>query len=203
LPISGDYVVRVEAKGFKTLDVTIPVEVGVTAAGNFKLPLGEAGQVVEVQASDLQVNTEQATVQGVIDPEQIENLPINGRNFLDLAQLEPGIQVQDGSGFDPTKHGFESVSIGGRAGRTARIMVDGVDISDENVGTTTQDVPATAIQEFSIAQSSLDLSSSLTSSGEVSVTTKSGTNGLHGEGFYGFRDQRLGFAAFPGGVTPP
>ncbi len=201
--IPGDYKVRVEAKGFRTSELPVTVEVGAVATGNIKLEVGETSQVVEVQSSTVQVNTEQATVQGVITPEQIENLPINGRNFLDLAQLEPGIQIQDGASFDPTKNGFESISIGGRAGRTARIMVDGVDVSDENVGTTTQDVPASAIQEFSIAQSSLDLSSSLTSSGTVAVTTKSGGNGIHGEGFYGFRDQAVGFAAFPGGQTPP
>jgi len=107
--------------------VTIPIEVGVTASGNFKLQLGETGQVIEVQASELQVNTEQASVQGVLDPQQIENLPINGRNFLDLAQLEPGVQIQDGGNFDPTKKGFSSISFGGRFGRTARIEVDGVD----------------------------------------------------------------------------
>lgn len=125
--IPGDYTVQVEAAGFKTMAVTIPIEVGVTASGNFKLQLGETGQVIEVQASELQVNTEQASVQGVLDPQQIENLPINGRNFLDLAQLEPGVQIQDGGNFDPTKKGFSSISFGGRFGRTARIEVDGVD----------------------------------------------------------------------------
>ena len=201
--IPGDYKVRVEDKGFRTSELPVTVEVGAISSGNIKLEVGQTSQVVEVQGTTVAVNTEQATVQGVVTPEQIENLPLNGRNFLDLAQLEPGIQVQDGAGFDPTKNGFASISIGGRAGRTARIMVDGIDVSDENVGTTTQDIPSSAIQEFSIAQSSLDLSSSLTSSGTVGVTTKSGSNGLHGEGFYGFRDQRVGFAAFPGGVTPP
>jgi hypothetical protein len=201
--IPGEYQLRVEAQGFHTAELAVTVQVGRASSGNIALSLGEASQVIEVQTSDVQVNTEQATVQGTVTPEQIENLPINGRNFLDLAQLEPGIQIQDGAGFDPTKNGFESISIGGRAGRTARIMVDGVDISDENVGTTTQDIPASAIQEFSIAQSSLDLSSSLTSSGTVNVTTKSGSNSFHGEGFYGFRDKRAGFAAFPGGQTPP
>ncbi len=201
--VPGEYQVRVEAKGFRTSELSLTVQLGTVSSGSIRLEVGQETQVVEVQASEVQINTEQATVQGVVTPEQIENLPINGRNFLDLAQLEPGIQIQDGAGFDPTKNGFESISIGGRAGRTARIMIDGVDVSDENVGTTTQDIPASAIQEFSIAQSSLDLSSSLTSSGTVDVTTKSGTNTLHGQGFYGFRDQRVGFAAFPGGATPP
>src|SRR6202020_1678183 len=141
----GDCSVDGEGEGFKTLDATVPVQVGVTASGNFKLQLGDASQIVEVQGSELQVNTEQATVQGVLNTEQIENLPINGRNFLDLAQLEPGVQIQDGGNFDPTKNGFSSISFGGRFGRTARVEVDGVDISDETVGTVTQNIPQGAI----------------------------------------------------------
>jgi hypothetical protein len=198
----GEYTVRVEGQGFKTAQLSVVVEVNTTASANMKLALGESSQVIEVQASALAVNTEQATVQGVLTAQQIENLPINGRNFLDLAQLEPGVQIQDGGTFDPTKNGFSSVSFGGRFGRTARIEVDGVDISDENVGTTTQNLPMGAIQESSLQQSSLDLSTELTSSGSVNVTTKSGTDGLHGEGFYYFRDQSLN-ANLPGASHNP
>ena len=99
---------------------------------------------------------------------------MNGRNFLDLAQLEPGVQIQDGTNFDPTKAGYESISFGGRFGRTARIQVDGVDMSDETVGTTTGGLPQSAIQEFQLAQSTMDLSNDLSSSGVVNVSTRSG-----------------------------
>jgi len=186
-----NYLVHVEAQGFKAYEQPVLVQVGVTSAVNAKLQVGQSTQVVEVQESGVQVNTEQATVQGVVTKEQIENLPINGRNFLDLAQLEPGVQIQDGGNFDPTKNGFSSISFGGRFGRTARIEVDGLDISDETVGTTTQNIPESAIQEFQLQQSSLDLSTELTSSGSVNVTTRSGTNTYHGEGYYLFRDQSL------------
>ena len=198
----GSYVVRVESGGFKSSELPLVVQVGVTMAGSVKLQVGQANQVVEVQASDIQVNTEQATVQGVLSAQQIDNLPINGRNFLDLAQLEPGVQIQDGGNFDPTKNGFSSISFGGRFGRTARIEVDGLDISDETVGTTTQNIPEGAIQEFQLQQSSLDLSTELTSSGSVNVTTKSGTNSYHGDGYYYFRDQSLN-ANLPGATDNP
>jgi len=198
----GDYNVRVMVKGFKTAELKVTVQVNVTASGSIRLTVGEGTQVVEVKAGDIVVNTEQATVQGVLTADQIETLPINGRNFLDLAQLEPGVQIQDGGTFDPTKNGFSSVSFGGRFGRTARIEVDGVDISDETVGTTTANIPLGAIQESALQQSSLDLSTELTSSGSVNITTKSGTNKLHGDGFYDFRDQRLN-AALPGGTKNP
>ncbi len=197
--IPGNYKVRVSAKGFRTNETALTVLVGNTANGNVKMEIGQESQVVEVQASMVTVNTEQATVQGVLNAEQIENLPVNGRNFLDLAQLEPGVQIQDGQTFDPTKAGYSSISFGGRFGRTARIEVDGVDVSDETVGTTTTDIPASGIQEFQLSQSSLDLSNELTSSGAVNVTTRSGTNAIHGEAFGLFRDSSLA-AALP---TPP
>ncbi len=184
----GTYVVRVEASGFKAVEKTITVQVGVVSSGSVSLELGSSSTVVTVEASAIQINMEQATVQGVMTTDQIEQLPIGGRNFLDLAQLEPGVQIQDGGNFDPTKNGFSSISFGGRFGRTARIEVDGVDISDETVGTTTQNVPASAIQEFQVGQSSLDLSTELTSSGSVNVVTRSGSNDLHGEAFFYGRD---------------
>src|SRR5208337_3189860 len=194
----GTYKVQVSAKGFSSVNETIAVEVGNTSTANIKLQIGQESQVIEVQASGVAVNTEQAEVQGILNSDQIENLPVNGRNFLDLAQLEPGVQIQDGQNFDPTKAGYSSISFGGRFGRTARIDVDGVDISDETVGTTTADIPASAIDEFQIGQSSLDLSNDLTSSGAVNVTTKAGTNTLHGEAFGFIRDHSFA-ASSPGG----
>src|SRR6266481_6126654 len=193
----AQYEVRVESKGFKTQTQTVTVQLNTTSTVNAKLAVGESTQVVEVQASDVAVNTEQATVQGILTAQQIENMPINGRNFLDLAQLEPGVQIQDGGNFDPTKNGFSSISFGGRFGRTARIEVDGVDISDETVGTTTQNLPASAISEFQVSQSSLDLSTELTSSGAVNVVTRSGSNKWHGEAFGLFRDHTLAAKSAP------
>jgi hypothetical protein len=195
--VPGIYKIRIEYKGFKTAELTLDVKVDTTANGSIKLEVGQEGTVVEVQSSEVQVNTEQAEIQGVLNADQIENLPVNGRNFLDLAQLEPGVQIQDGVNFDPTKVGYSSISFGGRFGRTARINVDGVDVSDETVGTTTEDIPASGIQEFALAQSSMDLSNDLTSSGAVNVTTKSGTNVYHGEAYGAFRDSSVGSAALP------
>jgi hypothetical protein len=195
--VPGNYKVQVSAKGFSSVSQNITVQVGNTASFNPKLQIGQESQIIEVQGSEVQVNTEQATVQGVLTASQIESLPVNGRNFLDLAQLEPGVQIQDGTNFDPTKVGYSSISFGGRFGRTARIEVDGVDVSDETVGTTTQDIPASAIQEFQLSQSKLDLSNELTSSGAVNVTTKSGTNAYHGEAFGYFRDHSAIAASLP------
>jgi hypothetical protein len=199
--VPGEYIVRAEAAGFKTVEEGVVVKVGVVSSVNLSLQVGAANTVVTVAEQSVTVNTEQASVQGVLSKDQIENLPVNGRNFLDLAQLEPGVQIQDGADFDPTKVGFSSISVGGRFGRTARIEVDGVDVSDETVGTTTENIPASAIDEFQISQSTLDLSNELTSSGAVNVTTRSGSNNFHGEGFALFRDSSFS-AALPGPPSP-
>ncbi len=183
----GDYVVRVDAAGFKAVEIPVTVQVGNIAAESVTLEIGSENTVITVEGTAISVNTEQATIQGVVTTDQIQNLPINGRNFLDLAQLEPGVQIQDGGDFDPTKKGFSSISFGGRFGRTARIEVDGLDISDETVGTTTQNIPVNSIKEFQVSQSNLDLATELTSSGTVNITTQSGTNAIHGEGFFAYR----------------
>ena len=181
------------------MSATYIVQINQVSSATIKLELGASSTVIEVSGQNVAVNTDQAQVSGTLTTQQIENLPVNGRNFLDLAQLEPGVQIQDGGNFDPTKIGFSSISFGGRFGRSARIAVDGVDVSDENVGTTTTAIPASAIAEFQLAQSSLDLSNDLTSSGAVNVATKSGTNAIHGEAFGLFRDDSQA-AAYPGGA---
>jgi len=201
--IPGHYTVVVSHTGFATTQTQATVQIGNVTNGNLTVKVGATTTVVEVEASGVRVDTQQSEVQGVLTTEQIENLPINGRNFLDLAQLEPGVQLQDGQDFDPTKAGYTSVSFNGIYGRNARLSLDGQDISDETVGTTVLNVTQGSIEEFQVGRSGLDLSNEITSSGSVIVSTKSGTNGYHGTAFYDFRDERAGFANGPGGVPNP
>jgi hypothetical protein len=189
----GDYRISVQHEGFKTASTVVTIRVGVVANLVLRLELGAIATEVMVQAEAVTVDTTKSTVQGVVTSSLIDNLPLNGRNFLDLAQLAPGVQVVDGGLFDPTKNQMTGVSVGGRSGRSTRIQVDGVDITDETVGTTVMNLTNESVQEFGIQQSSLDVSTDLTSSGAVNILTKSGTNSLHGSGFGFFR--RSEFAA--------
>ena len=192
----GSYSVLVEAKGFNATHLALVVRVGNTSTATVRMQPGPAGPVIEAQGGTA-VNIEQPTVQNVLDGERVETRPINGRNFLDLGQLEPGIQLQDGGVFGPTKNGLSTISLLGQFGRSENFDVDGVDISDEIVGATTQNIPASAIQEFQISQSLLDLSTGLTSSGALNVITRSGSDEIHGEAFGVFRGDE-GAAALPG-----
>lgn len=198
--LPGDYTVHVEVKGFASIDFPVHVIVGNTSSSNIRLQQNGAKVTRKNRAGRL--NAAQPTVQGVITSQQLDDLPLNGRNFLDLAQLEPGVQILDAASLDPTKSGLFAVSIAGQSGRITRTLLDGIDITDERVGSVTQNVSPSSIREFQVAQSSLDLSSAMTSSGTVNAITRAGTNSYHGGGFYGFRDQDLGFAAFPGGQSP-
>src|SRR6185437_10990523 len=199
----GNYVLTVEHEGFKTVSTTVTILVGVTSSIPLKLEVGSASTEIEVQGNAITVDTSKSTVQGVIGTKEIDSLPLNGRNFLDLAQLAPGVQIVDGGQFDPTKNQMVGVSIGGRGGRVTRIQADGVDITDETVGTTVMNLTNESIQEFGIAQSSMDVSTDLTSSGAVNIITRSGTNAMHGSGFGLFRRSDFAASTAPLGLINP
>ena len=180
----GEYQLRLEHEGFRTINADFTIRIGATTSLEFKMELGSVSSSVVVEVNSITVDIDKSTVQGVIQAQQIDELPLNGRNFLDLAQQAPGVQVVDGGTFDPTKNQFTGVSVGGRSGRSTRIQVDGVDITDETVGTTVMNLSNESIQEFGIAQSSLDVSTDLTSTGAVNIISKSGGNSIHGSGHY-------------------
>lgn len=192
--VPGTYTVTVSAPSFSGLADTKVVHTGTATSGDEKLTVGSKDQIITVTAGSLQVNTDQVGVAGIVTREQIEDLPINGRNILDVAQIQPGVILQSGQTFDPTKSGYSAISVNGVNGRTTRILVDGQDISDETVGTTLFNVPSGAVDEFQLNRSTQDVSGSVTSTGQVLISTQSGTNKFHGNGFYNFQDYRAGFA---------
>ena len=197
----AQYVVRIESAGFKTAEISIIVHLNNISTANVKLEAGPASPVVQLPTpSEPAVNREQSTIQALFTAYQINNFPVDGRNIFDLAALAPSIQALDAGSLYPSKNGFSSVSFDGPWGRATRFEVDGVDVSDEKVGTTTQNIPLGAIQELSPQQSLPDISGELAATGSVNIATKSGSNDLHGDGFYLFRDQS--FAAYlPGHFT--
>jgi len=184
----GRYSERVEAKGFHTVQLTVQVHAGNTETANVKL-LPQAAPpppIVAVPEGAL-VNEQQAGVQNVTSEDELHKLPINGRNLFDLAQLDPGVQVQDGGVLDPTKNGVAAISVLSHFGRSIRISEDGGDVNDEIVGATTQNVSPGVVQEFQVAQSLLNLSTGPASAGAVNLITRSGGDKVHGDLFGLFR----------------
>jgi hypothetical protein len=198
----GRYTITVEAAGFDREVLKTVVVVGTVSSGNVRLKIGAGTTVIEVDASALQINTDQVGVAGIVSTQQLETLPVNGRNVLDAAQLQPGVLLQSGESFDPTKAGYSALSVGGVGGRTTRILLDGQDITDETVGTTIYNVPEGAVGDMQLNRSTQDVSGEVTSTGQVLAVTKAGTNQLHGNAFYNFQDDRAGFANLLGAPAP-
>lgn len=193
----GIYEVRAAGANFKqSVNDKIQVQVGQTSSSDFTLEIGGAAEEVTVTGtSEAQIERTDNTVSGVINTTQIENLPLNGRNFLDLAQLQPGTEKVDGGSFDPTKANFTGVSVGGQAGRSTQITVDGGSVVDNVVGTTVQNFSQEIVQEFQIGLSNYSLATGASGSGSVNIVSRSGTNKFRGNAFGYFRDDK--FAAFP------
>ena len=193
----GNYEVKATATNFKQSVIeSVAVQVGQIAAADVSLEVGGTSEVVTVTPdSEAQIERSDNTVSGVVGTRQIENLPLNGRNFLDLAQLQPGTEKVDGGSFDPTKANFTGISIGGQAGRSTQISVDGGSVVDNVVGTTVQNFSQEIIQEFQVGLSNFALSTGASASGSINVVSRSGGNEFHGNAFVYARDDS--FAAFP------
>jgi hypothetical protein len=192
------YEVRASVPNFKTsVARDIAVAVGANLALDFKLEVGGANEEVTIIGSgEAQIDRVDNTVSGVVGTQQVQNLPLNGRNFLDLAQLQPGVEKVEGGSFDPTKANYTGVSIGGQAGRSAQISVDGGSVVDNVVGTTVQNFSQEIVQEFQLGISNVDVSTGASGTGSVNVVSRSGSNDFHGNGYIYWRDDK--FAAFPG-----
>lgn len=191
----GVYRIKVEQPGFSAATAdNIVLQVNQVARADIGLKVGSATETVEVEigATDLQVDTARQTVDGVITGRQITALPLNQRNFLELAELQPGVTVVDGGVIDPTKvNAFRAVRVNGGSGTGTRVEIEGIDVTDETVGTTVANFSTDAVQEFNLSRSSFDLSTSLTTSGAVSVASRSGGNRFSGSGFYFKQDDKF------------
>ena len=193
LPV-GDYNVKVEMTGFRTQVGQATVTAGSNITVDMSLSLGSAAEVVNVEAAAAQVNTESQAVQGLIARTAIAELPLNGRNFLSLASLEPGITV--GAGQQAQFNALVTVSALGGGGGALLVTVDGGNINDEMEGNTSMNFSQEVVQEFQLATVNYDNATGITATGSINIVTRSGGNEFHGSAYYYYRDHNT--AAYPG-----
>jgi len=192
----GEYDVKVEAKGFTSQLRTLVVQVGVTSSSTFAMTVGGTSQTVEVVGGGAPIlNTSDSGLGGVVTQRQIESLPLNGRSFLSVAGLEPGVTVtyQATSGV-LNQNDFFQVGVGGAPSYMTTISVDGARANDRITGGTSQNFSSETVQEFQISTIGFDLSAGTVSAGSVNVISRGGSNAYHGSTFLYFRDHNM--AAF-------
>ena len=188
----GDYELRVEAKGFTTkiTKTGITLQVGQTVTLNVLLEINlNASVIVDLDTRRSLIDHSASLVDGVIESSEVESLPLNGRNFLELAFLIPG--NSPAPNFDPTKTNTVVISSAGQLGRGGNVTIDGVDTNDDVVGGSIQNISQDAIREYQIATNRFSAQLGRSGSSVINVVTKTGTNELHGSGSFYFRDSAL------------
>jgi hypothetical protein len=191
---AGEYEVRVEIQGFRTLLREATVQAGVTTSVTLPMQVGGTKDVVTVEGVAPQISYESHALDGVVTREQIQGLPLNGRSFLNLASIEPGVSVNIGSTSQYNAQ-FSVSILGADAGRTS-YNVDGGNIRDSIEGTGPgMNFSQEVVQEFQLSSVNFDLSTGITAVGSVNVVTRSGSNDFHGSGYFFFRDHNM--AAYP------
>jgi len=192
---AGMYEVRVAASGFRTLIQTATVQVGQITTVDLVMQVGAASEVVSVQGEAAQIDYDSHTIAGVITRQEIENLPLNGRSFLNLAMLEPGVSVS-ANNVGQYNRLFDVNILGADSGNgSVRITVDGATIADSVTGGTQQNFSQEVVQEFQLSSTNMDLSNAIGAGGAINIATRGGTNDFHGSAFFYFRDHNM--AAYP------
>jgi hypothetical protein len=194
----GNYDIKCEMQGFKTETVKgVRVETGAQVRQNFQMPVGEITETVEVSAAAVALNTENPTVGGVIENKRIVDLPLNGRNVVQLAVLVPGVQFGERTGRGDGLGGFPipgagfSVSANGQREIHQVVSLDGVDAKDPRIHITNFVPSIEAIEEFKIQTNAYSAEYGFGGGAVTSITMKSGTNELHGALFEFLRNEAL------------
>lgn len=192
--LPGLYEVAADIPGFSRVARSATVDAGSTTDVNFVMQVGASPETVTVTGVSPEIHYESPEVDGLITRTQIEGLPLNGRNFLELAKLEPGAQQPARTSNNRTLVPLLGSPVG-QNGRATRITVDGGSIMEVGNGGSAMGFSAEAVEEFQVSTANFDLSTGATASGAVNVATRSGTNQLHGSAFFFFRDHSL--SAYP------
>lgn len=190
----GTYEVTVKAASFKeSVTKSVEVHVSTSTEVNAQLVLGASTEFVSVEASDVQVQTTTADVGAVIEGTQVRELPLNGRNFLELTQLQPGVSANNG--FDSRGKGLEGgsdFSVNGNPSTNNLFLIDGVNNNDVGSNRTILIFPSVdAISEFKMLTNSYSPEYGQASGAIISITTRSGENSFHGGMFYEGRNDKL------------
>jgi len=186
--VASDYTVTVSANGFGKVEKKITILVGQVGEANIRLPLANATTSVLVESSALEVETTSSEVAGNITPDEVQNLPVNGRSYVELSSLVAGIK---GNAFgNAPVSGPGGASEGDEETGKFEITLDGLQLSQDSVGSSfgQPKISQDAISQFQIITNRFDATAGRSAGVYVNVQTKTGSNAIHGSGFGYFRN---------------
>lgn len=189
IPI-GSYTVKVEAVGFKTaVKVGNTVQVNTPLVVDMQMEVGGSTETVQVSAETETLQTANATIGNVISQKAIVDLPLNGRNPLNLLIYEPGVVQRSGNG----------VNVNGARSMAANVTIDGIEANESTNPNPTNNIfrlNPDNVQEFKVTTSNPSPEEGRNSGANVSIATRSGTNEFHGTAFEFFRNTALNAQEF-------
>jgi hypothetical protein len=199
------YTIRVESQGFQTTEQKdIRLQVDEQREIDFTLNPASVSSTVEVSATEVAVETTNPTLGQVITAEQVADLPLNGRDFVQLATLTPGVTQEtnpfsffnNGPSSEVSTRGTFSLSVGGSRPSSTDWILDGVDNNELTAGGIAILPSIDAIQEFKVLSYNYSAEFGTRAGPTVLVTTKSGSNNFHGSLFEFFRNTKLNAKSF-------
>jgi hypothetical protein len=192
LPV-GEYTVTADKAGFQKSQRRIVVVLGQVAALDFALAVGEVAQEVSVEAQSELVEPTRTTVSSVITTQQIESLPVNGRQFIDFALLAPGVSIGEttSGSTDVIIEPVTKLSFAGQNIHFNYIALDGADNISTASGIHKTSPSQEAVKEFQVINTQYGAEAGRAVGGIVNVVTKSGTNDYHGSVYWYFRDDAM------------
>jgi hypothetical protein len=183
----GEYRIKVDIQGFKAIVQSgITLQVAQTARLDFKLEPGELSQTVEVTGEPPLVQADTSSTGAVIENKQVQELPLNGRQYYSLAYLTPGTSKPVQGSALSFRGGF---NVAGSSETSNNYTLDGFDNNDPAINDPTYLPSIDQIQEFKLLTGVYSAEYGTNSGGQLLVTTKSGTNVFHGTAFDYFRNQ--------------
>src|SRR5712692_3251290 len=187
---AGNYEIRVDKTGFAPASAqNVQLLVGRISSLDFTLSPATQVEIVQVMAEAPLIDSQSMDVGLAITPEQVQQLPLNGRDFANLAYLAPGAKPVDS--YDPTKNRIAIFGINGSSGRNVNITVNGIDNKDNTVGGPVMQFPLEAIQEFNISTQRFSAANGRSEGAAVNVITRAGGTAWHGGAYLFERNERL------------
>jgi hypothetical protein len=207
LPV-GRYRVTAELTGFKMATIReIALAQGDRQRLDIRMALGQVQETVEIEAQTPALQTDTSSLGTLFDQHAVESLPLNGRNFMQLAQLSAGANAGAANGLasgnrPDDRRSSSNVTVNGQMSYANNFLIDGMDDNERYIGTIIIKPSVDALSEFKVVTNGYAAELGRTAGGVIVMLTKSGTNTFHGSAYEFFRNQSVDAKNYFAGAGP-